>query len=50
VVVAVDDRTAVVSTLFGYPRGRTEGRQTQTWVRFAEGWRIVAAHVSEIVT
>jgi hypothetical protein len=23
-----------------------EGRQTQTWVRFAEGWRIVAAHVS----
>ena len=23
-----------------------EGRQMQTWVRFAEGWRIVAAHVS----
>ncbi|MGF1525413.1 MAG: oxalurate catabolism protein HpxZ [Candidatus Competibacterales bacterium] len=22
------------------------GRQSQTWVRFAEGWRIVAAHVS----
>ena len=22
------------------------GRQTQSWVRFAEGWRIVAAHVS----
>jgi hypothetical protein len=22
------------------------GRQTQTWVRFAEGWRVVAAHVS----
>jgi hypothetical protein len=22
------------------------GRQMQTWVRFAEGWRIVAAHVS----
>jgi hypothetical protein len=22
------------------------GRQMQTWVRFAEGWQIVAAHVS----
>lgn len=24
------------------------GRQMQTWVRFPEGWRIVAAHVSLI--
>jgi hypothetical protein len=24
------------------------GRQTQSWVRFAEGWRVVAAHVSLI--
>jgi hypothetical protein len=22
------------------------GRQSQTWVRFAEGWRVVAAHIS----
>lgn len=22
------------------------GRQSQTWVRFSEGWRIVSAHVS----
>ena len=22
------------------------GRQSQTWVRFDEGWRVVAAHVS----
>ena len=22
------------------------GRQSQTWVRFVEGWRVVAAHVS----
>ncbi len=29
------------------PRGRDGiGRQSQTWVRFAEGWKIVAAHVS----
>jgi hypothetical protein len=24
------------------------GRQMQTWVRFSEGWRVVAAHVSTI--
>lgn len=47
-VLAVDDRTAVVNTLFGYPGARTEGRQTQVWVRFGEGWRIVSAHVSEV--
>ena len=41
--------TAVASTLFyrdSLP-GKV-GRQMQTWVRFAEGWRIVAAHVSVI--
>ena len=26
--------------------GPVRGRQSQTWVRFSEGWRIVAAHVS----
>lgn len=25
------------------------GRQSQTWVRFEQGWRIVAAHVSLLV-
>lgn len=41
--------TAVASTLFHRDSapGRV-GRQMQTWVRFAEGWRIVAAHVSVI--
>jgi len=40
---------AVASTLFyrDSAPGRV-GRQMQTWVRFAEGWRIVAAHVSII--
>ena len=41
--------TAVASTLFY--RETTPGkvgRQMQTWVRFPEGWRIVAAHVSVI--
>ncbi len=26
--------------------GGISGRQSQTWVRFPEGWRIVSAHVS----
>ena len=47
-VIAVDDHTAVVTTLFDYPDGAVEGRQSQTWVRFADGWRIVAAHVAEL--
>jgi len=40
---------AVASTLFY--RDSTPGkigRQMQTWVRFDEGWKIVAAHVSVI--
>jgi hypothetical protein len=28
------------------PRGIVRGRQSQVWVRFPEGWRIVSAHVS----
>jgi hypothetical protein len=38
---------AVASTLYERPSapGKT-GRQTQTWVKFPEGWRVVAAHVS----
>ena len=41
--------TAVASTLFYRETapGRV-GRQMQTWFRFPEGWRIVAAHVSII--
>ena len=41
--------TAIASTLFYRDTlpGKV-GRQMQTWVRFPEGWRIVAAHVSII--
>ena len=41
---------AVASTLFYRDAwsGNKVGRQMQTWVRFPEGWRIVAAHVSII--
>lgn len=38
---------AVVTTLFGYPGSDVLGRQSQTWARLDEGWRIVHAHVSE---
>ena len=40
---------ATASTLFDRPSvpGKI-GRQMQTWVRFPEGWRVVAAHVSTI--
>jgi hypothetical protein len=41
--------TAVASTLFYRESAPGKvGRQMQTWVRFPEGWRIVAAHVSII--
>lgn len=40
---------AVASTLFHRSSAPGKvGRQMQTWVRFAEGWRVVAAHVSVI--
>jgi len=40
---------AVASTLFYREASPGKvGRQMQTWVRFAEGWKIVAAHVSLI--
>jgi Protein of unknown function (DUF3225) len=40
---------AVASTLFHRPSLPAKiGRQMQTWVRFPEGWRVVAAHVSMI--
>jgi hypothetical protein len=40
---------AVASTLFHRASAPGKvGRQTQTWVRFADGWRVIAAHVSVI--
>jgi hypothetical protein len=40
---------AVASTLFHRATSLGKiGRQTQTWVRLAEGWRVVAGHVSVI--
>ncbi len=49
VITAYGRDTAVASTLFYRDSAPGKvGRQMQTWVRFAQGWRIVAAHVSII--
>ncbi len=40
--------TATAMTEFKREGGNKLGRQAQTWVRFPEGWRVVAAHVSLI--
>ena len=40
---------ATASTLYARPSAAGKiGRQMQTWVKFPEGWRVVAAHVSLI--
>ena len=40
---------ATASTLYNRPSAAGKiGRQMQTWVKFPEGWRVVAAHVSVI--
>ena len=47
IIHAYGESIVIVTTLFGYPGRDVLGRQTQTWVRLPEGWRIVTAHVSE---
>ncbi len=37
---------ATVSTEFSDGETERTGRQMQTWVRFPDGWKVVAAHVS----
>lgn len=48
-ITTYGDDFATANTLFRRD-GMTGkiGRQSQSWVRFAEGWRVVAAHVSVI--
>lgn len=41
---------ATAMTEFRREGGTRLGRQSQTWVRMAEGWRVVAAHVSLLQT
>ena len=46
VIVAYGDDVATANTEFTRTESGRSGRQSQTWVRFGEDWRIVAAHVS----
>lgn len=48
-VTALSETCVLVSTLFRYPSAPNHiGRQSQTWAKLPEGWRIVHAHVSAI--
>jgi AtzH-like len=46
VIATFGPDVAAVSTEFRNEGGSMIGRQSQTWIRFPEGWKIVAAHVS----
>jgi hypothetical protein len=46
VVTSYGDDIACVSAEFTDPATVGVGRQTQTWVRTREGWKIAVAHVS----
>ena len=45
-IVTTGHDHAVANVTFRRIGGDRIGRQSQTWVRLAEGWRIIAAHVS----
>jgi len=46
VITAFGANLATANTEFHRHGSGVAGRQSQTWVRLGEGWRIVAAHVS----
>ena len=48
VITTYGDAFATAMTLFRRESGNKLGRQSQTWVKFPQGWRVVAAHVSLI--
>ena len=48
VITTYGTDAATAMTEFRRAPGTGVGRQSQTWVRFPAGWRVVAAHVSVI--
>jgi hypothetical protein len=46
VVTSFGHNLAIVATEFSRPGSGSTGRQSQTWARLDDGWRIVHAHVS----
>lgn len=45
-IVAFGTSMGVTNMTFRRAAEPRVGRQSQTWVRFAQGWRVVSAHVS----
>lgn len=45
-VVSVGRDFGVTNIEFTRPTTDRIGRQSQTWVRFADGWKVISAHVS----
>lgn len=45
-IVTYGDTLGVANVTFMRPGETRIGRQSQTWIKFAEGWRVVSAHVS----
>jgi hypothetical protein len=46
VTTSFGENFGTVSVEFSAPDTERIGRQMQTWIRFPQGWRVVAAHVS----
>lgn len=49
-VTTLGDDFATTSAVFAREGDEALNRQSQTWARFPEGWRIVAAHVSTLAS
>lgn len=45
-IATYGDALATTNAEFFREGSTTRGRQSQTWVKFPEGWKIVSAHVS----
>ena len=48
VITSFGSDFATANTEFQREGAAAPGRQSQTWVRFVEGWRVVAAHISPL--
>ena len=45
-ITVYGDSFATAHAEFGREGSDRRGRQTQSWVKFADGWKVVSAHVS----
>ncbi|NTF46130.1 oxalurate catabolism protein HpxZ [Agrobacterium rhizogenes] len=45
-IVVLGDNVGLCNLEFQRVGGSLSGRQSQTWLRTSEGWKVVAAHVS----